>query len=129
MHNVYVYPIARVYRHLKVVLHAVEGRVVDDVPEAHVPLGQVDRVRVEDNVEDAAARVALVEVVARRREDVRYGPAEALLASGRLARGLAHPLALADVEEALEPAVEAGLDDVTGLGVDKRHVYAPLALQ
>lgn len=89
----------------------------------------------EYDVEDLAPRVLLVEVVPGRCEHVGYGPVESRSAAivrrvrARMARWLGNPVALADVQETLDVALEAGLNDVTRLGVDERNVDASLLLQ
>lgn len=122
------------FRHkvyLEVTLHTVHRRVIDDVAEPRVLRRQVDGVRVEDHVEHHAPHILLVKVIARGYQRVRDGPLQAAVAllAGRLAGGSRDHVVLADVQEALPVAVHTGLNDVTGLGVNERHVYAPLLLE
>lgn len=117
--------------HLKVAFDAVHGSVVNDLSEPRVPGGEVERIGMEDDVEDPTPDVLLVEVVPRRCQAVRNGPLESpmSLLVGGLTRGFANGVVLADIEETLGVAVDARLYDVTRLGINERHVDAPLLLQ
>jgi len=116
---------------LEVTLHAIHRRVIDDLAESGILGRQVDGVRMEDHVKDHAPHVLLVKVIARWYQRIRNGPLKATVALfiGRLTGGTRDNVVLADVQEALLVAIHAGLNDVTGLGVNERHVYAPFLLE